>query len=97
MKRQREALIRLREDSLQKDEDNLSLNLPPPVKRHHLSVRSAKAKSAKQAAHVQAQSSSSQQRHRQLQFLRHVHSAQTRLNDKASVKAPEAENIYEAG
>jgi hypothetical protein len=79
VKRQREALVHLRDQPSLKEgppEGCISEQKQLPNKRHHhLSVKSAaKVKCAK--THVQ---SSSQQRHKQLQFLRNVHSVQTRL------------------
>ena len=58
---------------------------------HHLSVSSA-ARANKCAKTHLVQSSSSQQRHRQLQFLRYVHTSHKRINAN-SEKQPERYSI----
>ena len=78
-KRQREALIRLEtEDSslggCDSDYDPSKHHRP---KRQHLSVNNLGLSKAKCAKTLE----SSQQRNRQLQFLRQVHSSHKRIND----------------
>ena len=80
VKRQREALVRVKEEvsSLKQQPPSTEVaSTTTSNKRHHLTVKSARAKCSKSYVHQ----SSSQQRHRQLQFLRYVHSAQKKLNE----------------
>ena len=85
-KRQREALIRLEADS-SRDSDYDPSKHHRPKRQHYLSVNSLSSHhhhhrhSSPKCAKTLTETNPSQQRNRQLQFLRQVHSSHKRIND----------------